>query len=73
MQCYTKGYFCQAIEDPNNGLVLWESGAIIQYLIEQYDPEKKISYATLPEKYHLNQWLMFQMSGHGPYLGQCAW
>lgn len=24
-----------AIEDPNTGIVLWESGAIIEYLIDQ--------------------------------------
>ncbi|CAI4210949.1 unnamed protein product [Parascedosporium putredinis] len=37
-----------AIEDPNTGLTLWESGAIVQYLIEQYDTEHKISYADSP-------------------------
>jgi glutathione S-transferase len=26
-----------AIGDPNTGIVLWESGAIIMYLIETYD------------------------------------
>ncbi|CAG8961591.1 hypothetical protein HYFRA_00006125 [Hymenoscyphus fraxineus] len=64
-----------AIEDPNigpDGLVLWESGAIIQYLVEQYDTEKKLTYETF-EKYKVNQWLMFQMSGQGPYYGQLGW
>ncbi|KAL2833722.1 glutathione transferase [Aspergillus cavernicola] len=62
-----------AIVDPNTGLTLWESGAIIQYLIEEYDKEHKLSYDTLREKHLLNQWLHFQMSGQGPYYGQCAW
>jgi glutathione S-transferase len=32
-----------AIEDPNTGLVLWESGAILQYIIEQYDTQHVLS------------------------------
>ncbi|KAJ9606045.1 glutathione S- transferase, nitrogen catabolite repression regulator [Cladophialophora chaetospira] len=62
-----------AIEDPNTGVKLWESGAIIQYLIETYDKEGRLTYTSSPEKYELNQWLMFQMSGQGPYFGQAAW
>ncbi|RYP09703.1 hypothetical protein DL764_001129 [Monosporascus ibericus] len=62
-----------AIEDPNTDLVLWESGAIIQYLIEQYDVNKTLTYDGLKEKHHLNQWLQFQMSGQGPYYGVAAW
>lgn len=58
-----------AIEDPNNdNFALWESGAIIQYLIEKYDTEEKLSYKSGNEKYLLNQWLHFQMSGQGPYV-----
>jgi len=63
----------QAIEDPNTDLVLWETGAIIQYLVEQYDTRKILTYETLKEKHHLNQWLMFQVSGQGPYFGQAGW
>lgn len=62
-----------AIEDSNTGITLWESGAIVQYLIETYDKEKKLSYATTPEKFQLSQWLMYQVSGQGPYFGQAAW
>ncbi|RYP46439.1 hypothetical protein DL768_007351 [Monosporascus sp. mg162] len=62
-----------AIKDPNTDLVLWESGAIISYLVEQYDTEHVISYETLKEKQHCNQWLHFQMSGQGPYFGQAGW
>ena len=56
-----------AIEDPNTGITLWESGAIIEYLIEKYDTSKSLTYDTEPEKYHLKQWLYFQTSGQGPY------
>lgn len=46
-----------AIEDPNTGLTLWESGAIYQYLIEQYDTNKVLTYDSLKEKNLCNQWL----------------
>lgn len=62
-----------AIEDPNTGVTLWESGAILLYLIEQYDTKKKLTYDTLVEKNQLNQWLIFQISGQGPYYGQASW
>ncbi|KAH7065910.1 glutathione S-transferase [Paraphoma chrysanthemicola] len=62
-----------AIEDPNTGLTLWESGAIIQYIIEQYDTKHLLSYESLHERHHCNQWLAFQISGQGPYFGQAAW
>ncbi|KAF7561722.1 hypothetical protein G7046_g2424 [Stylonectria norvegica] len=62
-----------AIEDPNTGLTLWESGAIVEYIIETYDKKHKLSYATSPEKYLLKQYLHFQMSGQGPYYGQLFW
>jgi len=62
-----------AIEDPNTGVTLWESGAICQYLIEQYDPDHRLSYTTLKERHLCNQFLHFQMSGQGPYYGQATW
>jgi len=61
------------IEDPNTGITLWESGAIIQYLISEYDKKNIISYGQTPEKYKEQQWLAFQISGQGPYYGQAAW
>ena len=51
-----------SIEDPNTGITLWESGAIIQYLLENYDKQNKLSYGDkVPEKYQLNQWLLYQL------------
>lgn len=61
-----------AIEDPNTGITLWESGAIITYLIDNYDKDEKISYKSTPEKYLSDQWLAFQISGQGPYFGQVS-
>ncbi|KAL6703582.1 Transcriptional regulator ure2 [Coniothyrium glycines] len=63
-----------AIQDPNTGLTLWESGAIIEYLVERYDVQRKISFAAgSNEGYLVRQWLFFQVSGQGPYYGQAAW
>jgi len=62
-----------AIEDPNTGYTIWESGAIIKYMVDEYDKDHKISYATKPELYHTDEWLFFQVSGQGPYFGQFAW
>jgi glutathione S-transferase len=63
-----------AIYDPNTDLTLWESGAIIEYLIEQYDTTHKISFPSgTAEAYHAKQWLFFQTTGQGPYYGQAAW
>lgn len=62
-----------AIHDPNSGITLWESGAIIEYLIETYDKDGKLSYSTSPEKYYQKQYLHFQTSGQGPYYGQYGW
>lgn len=52
---------------------LWESGAIIEYLIDQYDTSHKLSFDSSPEKFHTQQWLFFQTSGQGPYFGQATW
>ncbi|PGH04497.1 glutathione S-transferase [Blastomyces parvus] len=62
-----------AIQDPNTNLTLWESGAIIQYLEEVYDKDKKLTYDSFHERHLLNQWLYFQVSGQGPYYGQAGW
>lgn len=63
-----------AIEDPNTGLNLWESGAIVEYLVETYDKQNTLSFAAgTPDYFYAKQWLHFQMSGQGPYFGQAVW
>ena len=60
-----------SIEDPNTGIIVWESGAILEYLVGEYDKSYRLSFpAGTPEFYHTKQWLHFQMSGQGPYYGQ---
>lgn len=62
-----------AFVDPNTGIKLWESGAIIEYLLDHYDRESRLSYTSFPERYEQNCWKHFQMSGQGPYFGQLTW
>lgn len=49
-------------------LLTAQSGAIMDYLLDQYDTEKRITFATLPEQYHMKQWLQFQITTQGPVL-----
>lgn len=63
-----------AIQDPNNdNLILWEPGAIVEYLIEKYDKDHKLSLPGEADKWHLRRWLYFQVTGQGPYYGQAVW
>ncbi|KAI9708373.1 MAG: hypothetical protein M1820_004077 [Bogoriella megaspora] len=63
-----------SIRDPNTGVTLWESGAIIEYLIDNYDKKHEFSFPPgTPEAYHAKQFLFFQTTGQGPYYGQAAW
>ncbi|KAJ6128214.1 hypothetical protein N7471_009431 [Penicillium samsonianum] len=63
-----------AIQDPNTDTLLWESGAIVEYLVDTYDKQNTISFAAGSKDYYLaKQWLHFQVSGQGPYFGQAVW
>ena len=62
-----------AIIDPNTDITLFESGAIVSYLITTYDKSNSVTYTSSPETFQLQQWAYFQASGQGPYFGQAAW
>jgi len=50
---------------------LFESGSIMQYLVDRYDKDHKISYPSgTREYYEVNNWLHWQMGGLGPMQGQ---
>ena len=56
-----------AIIDRDNGISLMESGAILLYLAKKYGkflPKDSIARAKV------NEWMMWQMGGFGPILGQ---
>ena len=60
------------VKDGRSQSFIRESNAILQYLVDKYDKDHKIS-ATGDERYHELQWLYFQASGQGPYFGQAGW
>ncbi|KAL4866852.1 hypothetical protein BDV12DRAFT_198826 [Aspergillus spectabilis] len=50
---------------------IFESGAILQYLVARYDKDYKISYPYgSKEHWEVTSWLMWQMAGVGPMQGQ---
>ncbi|KAK1827064.1 disulfide-bond oxidoreductase YfcG [Podospora conica] len=52
-------------------LRVFESGAILNYLVEQYDKEHKVSYPRGTREYwEVQSWLFWQMGGLGPMQGQ---
>lgn len=56
-----------AIVDRDSNYSLFESGAILMYLAEK---SGKLMPNDLPSRYRVIEWLMWQMGGIGPMLGQ---
>jgi GSH-dependent disulfide-bond oxidoreductase len=56
-----------AIVDTDTGLHLMESGAILLYLAEKTG---RLWPQDFPVKWRVVEWLMWQMGGPGPFLGQ---
>ena len=50
---------------------LFESGSILEYLVERYDKDHKVSYPRdSRESFEVRNWLFFQNAGLGPMQGQ---
>ncbi|MBL4907896.1 MAG: glutathione S-transferase N-terminal domain-containing protein [Sneathiella sp.] len=56
-----------AIVDQETGITLMESGAIMLYLAEKTG---KFMPTNVKERWEVTEWLMWQMGGFGPMLGQ---
>lgn len=66
---YTKynsnGRIPALIDHHNGDYTIWESNAILLYLVDKYDTEKRLTVTDEKEKATLIQWLFFQASGQG--------
>lgn len=70
-----------ALEDPNTGVVSWESGAVIRYLLRVYDATNKLgprgervgSGPTEQDRVDFDKWTDLLLSTVGPMMGQTNW
>lgn len=72
-------FFCRfpaaALEDPNTGVVSWESGAIMNYVRRVYDKENKLGPRGSTEQHIVDfeKWEYFLLTTLGPFTGQTNW
>jgi glutathione S-transferase len=74
---YTKinpnGRIPALVDHKRDDFVVWESGAILLYLVKHYDLEYKLWSTDDNEQSNILEWLFYQVSGYGPYIGQAFW
>ncbi|KAH6694294.1 glutathione S-transferase domain-containing protein [Leptodontidium sp. MPI-SDFR-AT-0119] len=59
--------------DDGKQIRIFESGSMLQYLVDRYDQDHKVSYPHGSREYwEVNNWLMWQMGGLGPMQGQAV-
>lgn len=64
-----------ALEDPNTGVVSWESGACMNYLLRVYDKDNKLGPRgdSEQDRVDFDKWNMFLLTTLGPMMGQTNW
>lgn len=64
-----------ALQDPNTGVVSWESGAIMNYIRRKYDTENKVGPQGKAEQdiVDFEKWEYFLLTTLGPMTGQRNW
>jgi len=64
-----------AVEDPNTGVVSWESGACMAYLLRVYDQQNKLGPRgdSEQDRVDFDKWIAFLLSTLGPMMGQVNW
>ncbi|KAK5108077.1 hypothetical protein LTR62_008794 [Meristemomyces frigidus] len=64
-----------ALEDPNTGVVSWESGACMNYLLRVYDTKNQFGPRGDSEQARVDfdKWIFFLVSSLGPMMGQVNW
>ncbi|KAH8891191.1 glutathione S-transferase [Thozetella sp. PMI_491] len=64
-----------ALEDPNTGVVSWESGAIMNYIRRMYDKENLLGPRDSGEQgiVDFEKWEYFLLTTLGPMTGQTNW
>ena len=53
------------VDHANGDFVVWESDAILLYLVERYDKARRLSVEDDNGRAEVVQWLFFQSSGQG--------
>ncbi|KAF2206610.1 hypothetical protein CERZMDRAFT_14479, partial [Cercospora zeae-maydis SCOH1-5] len=62
------------LNDPNNNITLWESLAVVEYLIHKYDTAEKLHYQPDSQAWwQCQQWLAYQMGAQSPFFSLKAW